>query len=171
MKKQNQTTPLTHDTPHADAPSALTVRVGEITFPDGLESIGANSFENGVMTAVTIPGTVKKIDSSAFRGCEALTTITLKDGVEKLGSYALMNCTALTELSIPDSVTEIGADFAKGCTALEKIEIGSGVKSLPYEALHSCTSVKEIVLGKNVASFGANVFRFGDSLKWTWLLR
>lgn len=42
MKKQNQTTSLTpsHNTPHADAPSALTVRVGEITFPDGVETLG-----------------------------------------------------------------------------------------------------------------------------------
>ena len=50
------------------------------------------------MTSITIPDSVKSIDSWAFCDCTGLTSITIGDGVKSIGYGAFRDCTGLTDV-------------------------------------------------------------------------
>ncbi len=75
--------------------------------PKSSTDIGNNSFENTGLTTVTIPGTLKTIDTQVFMGCTSLKTLIIEKGVERISSESFKDCTALTEVTIPDSVNFI----------------------------------------------------------------
>lgn len=105
-----------------------------VTFHDRITAIGYGAFrETGITRAdippvdrlrsdtfsgcnnlksVTIPGTVKSIDTNAFAGCTGLETVTLHNGIRTVGMCAFLDCRALNSITIPPSVKLIsGAAF------------------------------------------------------------
>ena len=79
-----------------------------ITFAEGsrLETIGYCAFGGAKITELTLPSSVRRLESSAFSGCGLLTKVTLNDGLQRIGSNAF-NYTGLRELVIPASVTDL----------------------------------------------------------------
>ncbi|MCR5484651.1 MAG: leucine-rich repeat protein, partial [Clostridiales bacterium] len=83
---------------------------GSISIPGKLDgftvvAIGSSAFEKcNLITGITIPDSVKKIDNYAFNGCTALTSVELGK-VETLGYCLFLDCTNLKKLSIPNTVT------------------------------------------------------------------
>ena len=79
--------------------------------PDGAASIGCQAFAYcGGLTSITIPGSVKLIDESAFYGCENLTEVVMGDGVEDIRSGAFTGCYSLSSITVPASVKYIKED-------------------------------------------------------------
>ena len=79
----------------------------------GSQQLGSikGAFENNkTVKSVTIPDTVKLIDTSSFYGCTALESVMFGNGVEEIGDYAFENCTSLSKVYIPVSVKKIGAE-------------------------------------------------------------
>ena len=79
-------------------------RVGVVTIPDGVESIGENAFGN----------------------CGDITGIIIPDSVTDKGSGAFGFCFSLLSLTIPDGVTELHSPF-DFCESLQEVTFGSGV--------------------------------------------
>lgn len=79
-----------------------------ITFAEGsrLETIGYCAFAGAKITELTLPSTVRRLEGSAFAGCDLLTKVTLNDGLQRIGSNAF-NYSGLRELVIPASVTDM----------------------------------------------------------------
>ena len=75
---------------------------GDIVVPEKLggytvTGIQAGAFQScSAITGVTIPGTVKIIGPSAFKGCNSLKTVVMQDGVESI-SYMDEKLTAALE--------------------------------------------------------------------------
>ena len=63
--------------------------ITEVVIEEGVTSVGRTSF-NGAknLATVTLPSTLKTIESYAFYGCTALTEITVPAGVTEIGAYA-----------------------------------------------------------------------------------
>lgn len=57
---------------------------------------------------ITVPGTVKTIQSDTFKLSEHVREITFEDGVETLEPDAIVDCYSLDRVNIPESVTVIG---------------------------------------------------------------
>ncbi len=97
--------------------------IGKDAFSNtGLESIelsDLSTIEYGIFSncqnlkKITIPKTVKSIESYAFENCESLNNIIMNDGIDYIGSYAFTNCNSLKSISIPSSVKEI-QEYALG---------------------------------------------------------
>ena len=66
------------------------------------------------LETVSIPGTVRRIETGTFKGCSALETVILQDGVEEIGEEAFSSCHNLLGLRIPDSLRLIGKDAFEG---------------------------------------------------------
>lgn len=79
-----------------------------ITFAEDsrLETIGYCAFAGAKITELTLPSSVRRLEASAFSGCNLLTKATLNDGLQRIGSNAF-NYSGLRELVIPASVTEM----------------------------------------------------------------
>ena len=81
-----------------------------ITIPDGVTSIGSNTFYNcSGLKSITIPNGVTSIGYEAFAWCEGLTSVTIPDGVTSIGDNAFYCCYSLTgTLELPNSIESIG---------------------------------------------------------------
>lgn len=59
-------------------------------------------------TKFVVPDSVKKIEESAFYGCDNLTSVVIGNGVEHIERYAFYACSSLVDIKIGDGVSEIG---------------------------------------------------------------
>ena len=89
-----------------------------------IETIGIGAFKNSGLENVTIPNTVKTIDSEAFAYDQALETVEFDENsqVKTIGKDAFIGC-GFHEITIPDGVESIGAGAFKNTQlGLVKIE-------------------------------------------------
>lgn len=96
---------------------------GKITIPQKIGGktvvmIDEHAFRGAEVTSVTIPGTVREIETHAFSGCYLLETLTLAEGVEIIDGYAFSDCERLSLVTLPDSVREINAGAFNYCPKL-----------------------------------------------------
>lgn len=72
-------------------------------------SIRAGAFRNnGTVTEVVVPETVKTIGDGAFEDCDSLTYVDLREGVQTIGEKAFSGCRKLKEVRLPVSLTSLG---------------------------------------------------------------
>ncbi|MCQ2312149.1 MAG: leucine-rich repeat protein [Paludibacteraceae bacterium] len=76
-----------------------------ITLPEGLTSIGRNSFVSCSLASVTLPEGLTTIGDQAFQKCESLTSITIPANVTEIGYGAFINCSGLTDFYVAWTTT------------------------------------------------------------------
>ena len=86
--------------------------------------INYDAFAARSVTEVTLPGTLQKIRSNAFRNCRSLQKIEIAAEVE-VDLYAFQNCSSLTVYGYTGSSAETAADKA-GCTFVSIGELADG---------------------------------------------
>lgn len=129
---------------------------GDLTLPEMIEgapvvSVGLCAFlMRSDLTAVTLPGTLRRIGGSAFEGCTALRRVTLPKGLESVDYRAFAGCTALETLTLPDSVRQIGGGLLAGCTALTAVTLPAALDVLPMQALMNCSALTELTLPEHL---------------------
>ena len=87
----------------------------EVSFDEGVKSIGSRTFEDLYITSVVLP-----------------------ESVVKLASYCFLNCTKLTHLTIPVSLNSFGSEefpAFTGCDAIEYVTFTEG-NGTPYDYKH-----------------------------------
>ena len=90
----------------------------------GGEIIGENALANcKSLTSVTIPNSVKSIESGAFSDCSGLTSVVIPNSVTSIGTGAFLYCSGLTSVAIPGSVESIGENVFYYCDNLINIEV------------------------------------------------
>lgn len=77
-----------------------------IIIPEGYEHIGRWAFQANNLSYISLPSTLRIIESHAFWGCD-FTAIQLPEGLETIGKEAFSACHDLTSLTIPSTVTRI----------------------------------------------------------------
>ncbi|MDR1905952.1 MAG: leucine-rich repeat protein [Clostridiales bacterium] len=111
-------------------------------------AIADKGFAGAGITKVTIPASIKKIGSEAFKNCSYLNTINFEDGSQltEIGSYAFSDCKLFTSITIPSSVTTIGTYAFYNDTALRSVTFASGsnLQAISERAFYSCTFLESI---------------------------
>ena len=117
-----------------------------MTLPSSLETIGASAFQNceSIAGEVTIPDGVQTIPDFAFAACLKLADVTLSPNVTSIGKNAFQTCKALTSVNIGDKVTTIDELAFDGCTALASATIGESVASIDKTAFATCTALTDV---------------------------
>ena len=118
--------------------------------------LGSGSEVGAGITEITIPKSVKEIETYAFDGCANLTTVTFEpvSELETIGSMAFRN-TAISEISIPASVKKIGyfrnlnssnerdeGQVFYGCSQLTKVifESPSSLENVARSTFRGCSN-------------------------------
>lgn len=107
---------------------------GEIAVPAKIEgypvtAIGKEAFSGcSDITKISLPDTVKTIESAAFVNCSSLNSIVMPKNLVTIGESAFYEATALTSINIPASVTSIGEQAFYKCKALSKITVDANNK-------------------------------------------
>lgn len=123
---------------------------GEIIIPDyvlgaPVTQLDRNVFaRNNAVTGVELPGTMRAVQSSSFRGCSQLSWVRLNEGTVSIGDSAFIECTGLASVFMPNSIAEIGASvfdnvpehmtiWCADGSAAEGYAIANGYGSCSYE--------------------------------------
>lgn len=120
-----------------------------ITSQDVTYNVVAISQFNGntVIKNLTIPGTIKKIDTNwkGFTGCTALKTVTIEEGFKTLAKGAFSGCTSLETLTLPEGVTDIPPYAFQNCSSLKTITFPSSVQTIRTNSLVGCALLATVV--------------------------
>ncbi len=93
-----------------------------ITFEEGLESIG----------------------KEAFSGCIKLEKIILPNSIKSIGYRAFMNCELLKEVILSQNLEKVGEEAFNGCCNIEKLILTGSIKKIEKGAFKKCKQLKEV---------------------------
>lgn len=105
-------------------------------------AIGDHAFyENRVVESVTLPDTVRKIESYSFAECRSLERVQMSLNIENIGDYAFYNCHSLKSVVLPGELRAMGYGAFKNCSALDEVFLYTdGIRELAAGALFDDTS-------------------------------
>ncbi len=152
-----------------------------VILPETLTSIGTCAFRKTKIGEITIPTSVATIGENAFYACGSLTKAVI--GAGTIAEEAFLDCVNLETLTFSGTkLTSIGVRAFKGCTALKgclkqeentefyDLEIPAYYnaadpnnkkkisQSISNSAFEGCTSLTSVTLGKTMTSIGSRVF-------------
>ena len=123
-----------------------------VTVPAYIEGMPVTSITNSAftpsrewLTSVTLPNTLKKIDSGSFYCCKLLESVNIPDSVTFIADSAFAECSSLTSVSIPASTTYIGTAAFSDCDNLLSVQI-LGPAEVDYHAFHNCEKLANVQL-------------------------
>lgn len=123
-----------------------------VTVPAYIEGMPVTSITNSAftpsrewLTSVTLPNTLKKIDSGSFYCCKLLESVNIPNSVTFIADSAFAECSSLTSVSIPASTTYIGTAAFSDCDNLLSVQI-LGPAEVDYHAFHNCEKLANVQL-------------------------
>ena len=94
------------------------------TVPDGVEVIANNAFDRArSLVGITLPNTLKQVQTSAFRECNALQQMVYPRGVTSIAGSAMDNCNSMTSVTLPSTLKYLGSNVFYRCTNLVNIYV------------------------------------------------
>jgi len=129
--------------------------LNDVVFPDTLQSIGWNAFENCGLQRVTIPRNVTQIGDVCFFGCKSLSSIEVDAANPTYASVegvlydkkvtTLLCCPVAKEgvLRVPASVTRIKEWAVANCNKLTQVLIPATTSTIGANAFNGCTAIRE----------------------------
>lgn len=147
---------------------ALENIVFESVFNSNLTVIGSGAFKDcQAIVNLTLPNSLKSINSYAFSGLLALRNLVLEtvEGVvqgelEYIGNNAFEGCTLLTSLFAPASLKFIGEKAFYNCTRMQTINLYSDCKleEIGAYAFMNCTNLRAVATPYYLAKIGDRAF-------------
>lgn len=129
----------------------------EVSIPDTVKKIGSNAFKsNEKITKVVIPDTVVEIGESAFEGCKQLTDVKMSKNTKIIGANAFRNCKLINDIKLPEGLIEIskGAFESSG---LEVVKMPSTLKTLGDGAFKYSGKLKILELNDGLETIGKEI--------------
>ncbi|MBR5399250.1 MAG: leucine-rich repeat protein [Bacteroidales bacterium] len=107
-------------------------------FPDNIQSIGNDAFENTKLSgALIIPNNVVSIYDRAFNNT-LIISVQFSSGLKTIGSSAFAGCTSLSgSLLLPESLVSIGDDAFSNCRFTGRLELPSNLEDIGRGAFYA----------------------------------
>ena len=129
-----------------------------LVIEDGIESVGRENFMGlRELEELTLPPSVKTIESYAFSHCENLRRIHFSEGLVSIGNESFRSCASLSGLRLPKTLSRINNDAFMGCDALEKVSLPTGI-GLGVGVFCGCDSLREVVLPRGLRVIPESAF-------------
>ena len=102
--------------------------INDIIVSHKLEYIGQRAFSGcKKMMDFNLPSTVKYIETEAFDGCwNAFKELTIPASIRKIGSHAFRNCLTLEKVIFSGLIDKIGSGIFESCERLSSIVVPKG---------------------------------------------
>lgn len=117
------------DYPYPNEPpwSSVQQSVTSIVVEEGVTSIGERAFfDYDELAEISLPSSLKRINTDAFIYCDKLSKLTIPEGVESIGQSIIYRNSCLTEINLPSTLKLIEGSFAGECPKLTKITLANG---------------------------------------------
>ena len=138
---------------------------GKLVIPEGIETIGADTFKGTGITSITLPNSVEKIGMRAFANCTKLETVHIGKNKESklnsIGTWAFKGANSVNSFIIETSEDNIlsgnnAANFPTGITPTYTVATIKGSNIYPdnettlQDAVDAANDGDIIVIGKSV---------------------
>lgn len=144
---------------------------GTVIVPDSVQyegnwyhvtEVGNNAFQQSYVRSVTLPESVTKIGTDAFRSATNLQSINIPSGVTYIEDKTFAGCNSLPVISgIRYADTYLLATTDK---TQSNYTISEGTKWIAEEAFKDCSAATSITLPSSILSIGTSAFRGCTSL-------
>lgn len=103
----------------------------------GVTAVGGfHNFTN--LTSVSLPNTIERFHHFAFWGC-GFSSISIPNSVKTIETDAFAECSNLLSIIIPSNVEKIGKAVLRDCSSLESIKVESG--NTVYDSRNNCNAI------------------------------
>lgn len=97
--------------------------IEEVVVEEGVTALGDWSIYNmDELRKVTLPQSLKRLETAVFCFCKNLAELTLPDSIEFIGNLAVTDLPSLTRINVPDSLREMGGFEAGNYTELINLQ-------------------------------------------------
>lgn len=137
-------------------------KVKTVIIPEGYTNVGERAFYgfNTIVNfdfTISLPTSLKAIDTEAFYQVSKLKDITLPEGLVTIGKRAFKDCTSLTNPKFPSTLKEILSEAYSGIDNIKNIKFNEGIEFIGNSAFFCNHEVKEC----------QKTITFPSSLKYT----
>ena len=135
----------------------------ELTIPDSVKKIDSYAFAYCLnLTTVNMTDHITSIGARAFEGCESLKKIRLPVGLTEIEEFTFFLCENLKSITIPEGITHIGKGAFSGCS-LTRVNLPESLVSIGEEAFDGC-DFRKVRIPKNVVEIGKDAFPKGTQI-------
>jgi len=115
--------------------------------------------ENENIESVSIPASVKTINSYAFNLCFGLSSVTFASDSEliTIGEAAFAS-TAISSITFPSKLQYIAKDAFEYCENLTSVTIPNSTKTIFGGAFANCTNLSTVTIGSKVSNIKSGAF-------------
>lgn len=147
-----------------------------VILPEGVQSIGANAFQNTDLFYITIPASITSIGTEAFYGTRLqYITFAPNSQLTSIGYQAFYQCYWLEEFVMPNSVTSLlrynnntNTDYEsntfRNCISLRKLKFSDNLSTIPYSTCYGASSLSELTLPATLKRIESQAFSDNESL-------
>ena len=141
--------------------------LSSVALPEKLEELNGCAFGGTALTNITIPATLKTVDTAyadgtyghgPFYKCEKLETVTFEEGMTAIPGYLMRDCARLKTITWASSITSIGTYAFNYCTGLEELVIPGKIATIGDNAFSYCSGLKSVTLQEGTATIGRYTF-------------
>ena len=135
----------------------------------GVEIVGCDTSVTELNIQERLNGySVIKIGAEAFRDCAKLKKVTLPETVKTIDSAAFMNCYSLEEINISGAIDTLGECVFWNCAMLDGVELKGELQSIPSGTFYNCQLLTGVDIPESVTYIGASAFDNAGSLCHGW---
>ena len=143
----------------------LVLSLGSNIVLEGIETIGRNAFLKSNIESITIPSSVKMIETTAFKDCKFLKEVILPDSILEIANGAFSGCVSLKEIRLPKNIQTLNKKVFERCFRLEKVTLPEGLKKISDLAFYGCRNLKDLSIPESLVELGYAPFELCNSLK------
>lgn len=134
----------------------------EVIIPEYINSrivdkIAVRGFANKFIEKVTIPNTVKVIESYAFDECCNLEEVNLPEEINYIGAYAFSN-TAIKKITLPRCIEYLANSLFYECRNLREVVLNNNIEVIGYFTFANCINLRKINIPNSIKKITASSF-------------
>lgn len=138
-----------------------------VTIPSTVKSIETGALAELNISSITIPEGVTAIGTWAFHADSLVSTVSLPTSLRTIGDNAFLNLSALRTIVIPEGVISIGDKAFCDNLQLETVFLPNTLKSIDYGGFMNCSNLREVhIKATTPPTLGDDVFspRYDDAI-------
>lgn len=131
------------------------ITVKKVVIPKSVTCLSKRCFAFSNIKEISLPDTLEKIGSQAFRECQQLKQIKIPNNVKIIGKGSFLGCTKLKKIELPNSLKVIEDRLLWNCPSLRKIQLPESLCRIRKEAFKNC-GFEKLVIPESVTSIEKN---------------
>lgn len=152
---------VTHLSPRAFANNYT---VQNLTIEAQIELLPRYCFWQSALQNISLPVSLKKIDSFCFSASQQLKSIDIPGNVVSLGAGCFRQCDSLEEAVIPSTVRDVGDGIFGNCQRLRSVTLEEGITKVSAGMFWDCRALENISLPESLREIGEQAFMDCKSL-------